>query len=79
MYGIFSSSVFTTLVMHIAFISCINSILDLVGNFTVFSNVAFKVNLQFSFLVFAGFGSNLTTVLYPGFVPAESVSWMLLS
>jgi hypothetical protein len=34
---------------------------DLVGNCTIFSGMAFKVNLQIPLLVVAGLGSNLTT------------------
>jgi len=33
----------------------------LVRNFTIFSDLAFRVSLQFSLLVFSGLGSHFTT------------------
>ena len=35
--------------------------IDLVGNFTIFSDLGFRVYLQFSLLILSALGSNFTT------------------
>ena len=36
--------------------------MDLVGNFIIFSDLAFRLSLQFSLLTLSGLGSNFTTI-----------------